>query len=266
MLDAPSKLLLLLAGNLLADYIFTMTPMNGTLLVHEPDAFLASVLAEQASQKKVTLYLTTSEPKKDSSGWIYVHQNSPQRLIKKVLPKNVSLFVDLSLHRTTNSTGNRIGDCLPSQCKLEETTLFFSNKTAVRPSNSPAPVGDLLKAAWTKTQAMNFEIEVPEMNKVFPLKDVSLHKGTGEPVSIVDWTANTTVSVKLQPVDSQDLFRQDRTYFLVGLSGEVGQSICQWMVGHGARYIVLTSRNPKVSKEWIESLEAVGATVKAMCL
>ncbi len=105
-----------------------------------------------------------------------------------------------------------------------------------------------------------------EMAAHLSLKGLSLHTGIAQPVSIVDWTADPVVPVKVQPVDSEDLFRPDRTYLLIGLSGEVGQSLCQWMVGHGARYVVLTSRSPKVSKEWIESLEAFGATIKAFSL
>jgi hybrid polyketide synthase/nonribosomal peptide synthetase ACE1 len=50
------------------------------------------------------------------------------------------------------------------------------------------------------------------------------------------------------------------------MSGQVGQSLCQWMVGHGAKYVVLTSRRPKVHPEFIKSMEAMTATVKILAL
>ncbi|KAK7978478.1 hypothetical protein PG988_005968 [Apiospora saccharicola] len=46
----------------------------------------------------------------------------------------------------------------------------------------------------------------------------------------------------------------DKTYWLVGLSGALGISLCDWMIGHGARHMVITSRNPQIAHEWIANL------------
>jgi short-subunit dehydrogenase/acyl carrier protein len=48
---------------------------------------------------------------------------------------------------------------------------------------------------------------------------------------------------------------------MVGLAGDLGQSICDWMIDHGARNIVLTSRSNKVPERWINACRARGATV-----
>lgn len=262
----PSETLLSVAGSLLAQYIISITPVNSTLLVHEPDVFLTSALAEQAADRTIKLHYTTVKPGHKGSDWIFIHPQWPRRLIKKALPSNVSLFLDLSVHRLKEITGDRIAECLPYHCKREDASLFFSNQPTIRPGYSPRQVGDLLKDAWAASRVLTLRARMQEMAADLSLKGLSLHTGIAQPISIVNWTADPVVPVKVQPVDSEDLFRPDRTYLLIGLSGEVGQSLCQWMVGHGARYVVLTSRSPKVSKEWIESLEAFGATIKAFSL
>lgn len=50
----------------------------------------------------------------------------------------------------------------------------------------------------------------------------------------------------MQSIDSGVLFPADRTYLFVGMAGELGQLLAEWMVAHGARYVVLT--NPKIRR------------------
>jgi hypothetical protein len=38
------------------------------------------------------------------------------------------------------------------------------------------------------------------------------------------------------------------------------------MIGRGARYLVLTSRNPKVEQWWIEDMARLGGNVVAMAM
>ncbi|EOD43327.1 putative lovastatin nonaketide synthase protein [Neofusicoccum parvum UCRNP2] len=85
---------------------------------------------------------------------------------------------------------------------------------------------------------------------------------SGTNLAVVDWTAASKVTATLEPVDSKSLFAKDKTYFLVGLAGDLGQSLTKWMIDHGARYIVLTSRNPRIDKQWLASFEGTGAVVK----
>ncbi|GME45600.1 hypothetical protein DL768_008056 [Neofusicoccum parvum] len=85
---------------------------------------------------------------------------------------------------------------------------------------------------------------------------------SGTNLAVVDWTAASKVTATLEPVDSKPLFAKDKTYFLVGLAGDLGQSLTKWMIDHGARYIVLTSRNPRIDKQWLASFEGTGAVVK----
>ncbi|KAI4862780.1 KR domain-containing protein [Hypoxylon rubiginosum] len=51
------------------------------------------------------------------------------------------------------------------------------------------------------------------------------------------------------------------------MAGELGQSLAEWMIAHGAGYVVLTSRTPKVDPRFIEDMERrYRAVVKTMTL
>ncbi len=79
--------------------------------------------------------------------------------------------------------------------------------------------------------------------------------------TVVDWRVNDVFSVRVLPIDSGRLFSHDRSYLLVGLTGDIGRSICRWMLGHGARYVVLSSRRPQVQPRWIDEMSELGANV-----
>jgi hybrid polyketide synthase/nonribosomal peptide synthetase ACE1 len=78
---------------------------------------------------------------------------------------------------------------------------------------------------------------------------------------VIDWTTNNQALIRLQPVDSQPLFRDDKTYWLVGLSGTLGLSLCEWMVRHGARHVAISSRNPQVEGQWLDEMSLLGGNV-----
>lgn len=84
-------------------------------------------------------------------------------------------------------------------------------------------------------------------------------------ICLVNWCTDLQVPVTVKPVDaSRNLFSQDRTYWLVGLAGNLGRSICDWMAKQGAKYIVVTSRSPKVPQEWISLHKTQGVTVASV--
>ncbi|KAL8780315.1 MAG: hypothetical protein Q9213_006513 [Squamulea squamosa] len=79
--------------------------------------------------------------------------------------------------------------------------------------------------------------------------------------AVVDWTGDQMITLTQKPVNPRYLFSADKTYLLVGLTGQVGQSMCRWMVKSGARHIVVTSRNPDKEALWKEELQQKGASI-----
>ena len=64
--------------------------------------------------------------------------------------------------------------------------------------------------------------------------------------------------------NNQDLLHADATYILIGGTGGLGRSMARWMVGKGAKNIVLVSRSGSVTgkvKELVDELAVHGANI-----
>ncbi|KAK8129229.1 beta-ketoacyl synthase domain-containing protein [Apiospora kogelbergensis] len=65
------------------------------------------------------------------------------------------------------------------------------------------------------------------------------------------------MSPSVNPIVEENLFRPDATYLLVGLTRDLGQSLCRLFIRHGARHIVLASRNPDMALlKWTNEVSA----------
>ncbi|KAK1979519.1 putative hybrid NRPS/PKS enzyme [Colletotrichum cereale] len=78
---------------------------------------------------------------------------------------------------------------------------------------------------------------------------------------VIDWTGDPIIRLTQRPLDPRNLFSPRKTYILIGLSGQIGESMCRWMVVNGARNIVVTSRNPDKKAFWKEELKELGANI-----
>lgn len=77
-------------------------------------------------------------------------------------------------------------------------------------------------------------------------------------------TANNTTLQATPSKKASQLLHPDATYILIGGTGGLGRSMARWMVGKGARHIVLVSRSGSVTgkvKELVDELSAVGAEI-----
>ncbi|KUI57330.1 Polyketide synthase-nonribosomal peptide synthetase [Cytospora mali] len=82
-------------------------------------------------------------------------------------------------------------------------------------------------------------------------------------LEVVDWSGIQNVAVPVRDVTkSFQLFRGDKTYLLVGLTGDMGRILVDWMVEHGARHIVLASRNPETTLGWTQELGGDGVIIR----
>ncbi|KAK7714551.1 NRPS, partial [Diaporthe eres] len=103
----------------------------------------------------------------------------------------------------------------------------------------------------------------PEYKTVTPLDVVS---GTQIQTNntVVDWEAEPQLPVQLNSVDSATRFEGNKTYVLFGLTSDLGLSLCDWMVSHGARNIVLTSRRPQVDERWLSQKKKAGVRIEVI--
>ncbi|KAI1070292.1 hypothetical protein LB507_010325 [Fusarium sp. FIESC RH6] len=251
------------AAHLVADNLVHNIPKGANLMIHEADKPLRTAVSFKAKASGLTTLFTTSRLDRRSSDCTFVHTALPTRLLKKLVKDNTCAFVDLSPPGSLSSdVGRAISKELPSCCSYRASRDLLGSIPRLRPGSSLSDARERLSKAWS--DATKATVPIDEVGSI-SLNDISNHYPADEPLTVVDWTAST-VRVRIRPIDRNDIFRPDRTYLLIGLSGEVGQSICQWMVYHGARHVVLTSRKPGVDPAFIHHLESLGADVRSMSL
>lgn len=86
------------------------------------------------------------------------------------------------------------------------------------------------------------------------------------PFTIVDWKTDRWVTVTINPHSKPKALQDDRTYMLVGLTRDFGQSLCRLFVEQGARHILIASRNPDPRAVWVAELNQQGANILVMTL
>lgn len=246
--------------HLLASRILAYCSSSGVIVVLDTSESFSIILTQLAAKLGVRVHFLTTFRSSNKSSWSYIHPQAPDRMIKTILPHEATLFVSFSADR---ALAGRIIDHLPTHAKFLGLKTLLS-KTPHRILHTPPKSGGPLIA-----KAVENVIAELSATPAVDFSAVSLAELGGQELDnlkfqIIDWHQNQSVDVQIEPVDSTPLFSKDKTYWLVGLTGGLGQSLCAWMVEHGARYVVVSSRNPKLDDKWLESLAATGATIRIL--
>lgn len=251
-----------IASNLIAlSIIASMSPYE-TLLLHGPDSLVAAVLMRRATDKGIRVRQTTTNTDLKGSSRIFIHPHASKRMINALLPSDVSLFLNLSGGSNQNSVADCISACLPSSTRQVNVSTFFSNSANSALYAARVSIRDLLQ------KAMDYSLQdastglFPTYQHTLRLEEISNTGRLSDPLGVIDWSTTNSLLIAVKPVDSRPLFAKDKTYWLLGLTGGLGVSLCEWMIEHGASHIVLTSRRPKIDQNWLENINSCSAVVK----
>ena len=194
-----------------------------------------------------------------------LHPSAPDRELDSLDLSSVVVFIDFSQANQTARIVDRILSSASRWCKYASLhDEYFREPSATAKSNfkDDPRFQNLLENVVSQTS---------ELLSQYPSKDISFDQvslqnlcETGQkikPGSIVHWSRNEDIEVNVRPIDSSNIFSSEKTYWLVGLTGSLGVSLCEWMIHRGARFIVLSSRKPKVENRWQEEMANLGATV-----
>ncbi|KAI1637132.1 hypothetical protein F4809DRAFT_640890 [Biscogniauxia mediterranea] len=234
---------------------------KGPVLVYEPDSLLASALLEKTDLKVKFL---TEDLSKTGAQWIRLHPRQSARTLGQILPQNASVFVHIGSPSSSSPLADVIKANLPTTCRVVQDSFALP---PLYPEASDETIGSKLKALVTRTRksivaadkeaAQNFAES--HLITLAELQQEPKHVGS---LTLVDWHVGDSLAVEVSRPQPEALFKKDKTYMLVGMTGEMGLSLCRWMVQSGAGSVVLTSRNPKIDRAWIDELEATGAKIK----
>ncbi|TEA17265.1 Fusaridione A synthetase fsdS [Colletotrichum sidae] len=267
--DGP-QVLTQVSSLLQATYLLSSIPENKHLLLHEPSNELAAAVTFLAQQHGVRVTMTSVRERKH---FVVLRPSSPKRMVKAKLGRNVDYFADVS---TTpeygQSLAKTIQDCLPPSAYIVDTAPLFgpgAHHQIIRPAHhgvacypnsaSTASLSTQLEAAYQMAR----HVSVPAL-EVLNLGDFGIQPMDGRR-KVIRWKADSSTMVRVSPTHRQMNFRSDRTYWFVGLTSDLGLSLCEWLVAHGARHVALSSRKPQVDANWVDKMRHDnGAIVKVV--
>jgi hybrid polyketide synthase/nonribosomal peptide synthetase ACE1 len=235
---------------------------HSTLLVHEPSPEMATDIVNAASLKNVMVFLTTSSAPTTTGPWITIDSYAQTREIRTLLPPAVSVYIDCSTSSKARQLGNIIASALPTTC-LRTTlqgvqALLHARDLSVE--HLRPRLEDLVKRAIEYTvspKASGSKFTAITLDQL-----TAVSKPDIETSAILHWSSASSVPVQVPTVDSLVRFKGDKTYVMFGLTSDLAQSTCTWMVSHGARNIVLTSRTPKLDERWLDAMKQAGVRVE----
>lgn len=247
------------------------------IVLVEPDAMLLRSLQTLSSgnHKHTNLHFHVLSredgsrldgPKKDPAV-TYVHPMATSREVRRALPKC----------QRAQSTGCRVFDFLPEGNQLSKTLMVLQENIEyyhdsklfqnLGPASRVKAKSEKKTADnWNLAMAIAFETvskHVDEASKSTLITPSEL-LNTTVPVprsAIIDWKSSRDLELPVAPVVQMKSLRSDRTYVLFGLTRDLGQSICRLLIEHGARHIIVASRNPDKNPAWVAELNQEGAHI-----
>nr|WHN38868.1 polyketide synthase 7/nonribosomal peptide synthetase [Elsinoe perseae] len=235
------------------------------ILMHCGNIEFGRHLVDRSAHRDIEVIFTTnSKDIAKEHDWLFVPPFSTAEQIRSILPKkpDVCLLFEKGLEAIFQETDD---------CRFINFDPFLSSVTD---SGKAAWSGAELHSMWKKkieeaafrvNTAGSWTSHKPTSLALYP-HDLEKKTGAKTHWSILHWLSGnpSMISCEVRPLDSYQLFTRSKTYWLIGMTRDLGLSTCDWMIQHGATHIVLSSRNPNVDPAWLSNHEKSGITIKVM--
>lgn len=255
-------LLALTAAHLVATAVLYHLFAGQTLVVHNPTKLIAHVLSAHAQSKGVLVIFTVDNKDPEApSSWVTIPPHSNLSALSGMLPANTACFVGFWAQATPRSPSeSALLSNLPRSCRIESAETIYSFHGCDHVSSAPV-LTQILERAVEYAEGHENHEQHAMLSRAVRLGDLAGGTPPDNPMTVIDWTSSDLLPVRVKSLDSGPLFQGDKTYWLAGLTGALGVSLCDWMINHGAKSVVLTSRSPQVDPDWISSHERNGVTI-----
>ncbi|OOF97571.1 hypothetical protein ASPCADRAFT_129251 [Aspergillus carbonarius ITEM 5010] len=229
------------------------------VVIHDAPPMLGLALALSAKAKNIT-FTTSSRDEAAKYNWTHIKQYARQSEVESLFPLNISMLIDFAAETPDSSV---LTKCFSRNVEILTKSSIFTGESSMALVSSTSG-RDMLQMAMelalkeARPDGTEY-VSVEEINISALTSDEDSTPSLHSPLTVVNWTGFETVPVTIQPINVA--LKADRTYWLAGLSRDMGLSLADWMMRSGARYIVISSRNPKVSQAWLQNAARKGATV-----
>ncbi|KAI3326232.1 hypothetical protein HD806DRAFT_552530 [Xylariaceae sp. AK1471] len=233
--EAPARLRTTV-NYLLANIICEEAVKEANTILVEPTEDLAQIVASFAKGRSLNISCVTTSAAKSSSAFTLITPHASNgTLRRRLLPSISNVIVFLDPQTQGDALARRLRAWLPETVTMQSGDRMQSRGGSIN-------LLEILKEA-----AENYALNDSSDTNVMSAGEYSSMHHARDGV-IIDWVINEKLSLTVRPTDASPLLRGDRTYLLVGLAGKggLGLSLAEYFARQGARYIILTSRNPSV--------------------
>lgn len=250
-LKATTTCLLSRALSLIAE------PGSRVLVYEPPSESVASLITTDFMHAGARAYFMASNPNTPAD-WIKIHPLASMREISRLMPTDIKLYVDCT---TDGSAASQVQSCLPPTCTRYH---FDSHLLKQVLEGNQINISTLLEDAYNTAKGV-----AQDESDIIPAAQL-----TGTDLRLLnrqyvtDWQEHEfgLLEVTVPPLSTRNLFHPNRTYLMVGAAGGLGLSICRWMLRNGAKYIVITSRNPQINTSILEDVHRQDARVEVIAM
>jgi hybrid polyketide synthase/nonribosomal peptide synthetase ACE1 len=193
---------------------------------------------------------------------VFLNRHSTRNEISTALLANTSAIF---YAYPDSSFGRRIIECQPRALAAKDVAGMMHLHSQVDDSVRSAEFSSTLRT-FHRSSVQELSKSMRSMTSLSPpamsLSEVQRQVVQRNSVILIDWTTETKCNVNIQTIHELTHLNPEKSYWLVGLTGSLGISLCHWMIRRGARTIIFTSRNPQIDPRILDELTSSGATIK----
>lgn len=254
--------------SLLVRYLISLSIADNvrdkSVLLLEPDDMLLKCTTEVMYARGIPVKAMTTNVEKSQAnyGVQLLHAHSTNREIQSMFPRGGAYIFDFLPE--TSRLSEAIQDFMPDNCEYHGRYSLLTS-AHLNTQEDPTIIEPLwhegVALALAKSAEMTAAGQATVPSMLSPPELLHRPELTAA-FQILDWKEDRVVSHVTKPLVEEKLLRPYKTYLLVGLTRDLGQSLCRLFVQHGARNIVLVSRNPNKTPKWRDELNAAGANIR----
>ncbi|KAI5928470.1 PKS-NRPS hybrid [Camillea tinctor] len=229
--------------------------IGSEIVVLQPSRHFARALERIADDKGANIMFLTTQLGTD---WQHIHPRASRRDIEEIIPRTTNIFLNAQGNTPISES---IIECLPSSVQIVSqatlTSLTSSSGALALPDIQTLLIGIKYALKHGDRESEHPSLPVLDLNELVGDSDQQGPR-------IINWKSLSLASVRVKPISTKVQFNSDKSYWLVGLTGGLGLSLCEWMYQQGAMHITISSRNPKVDGRWLAKMRRLGLRVKVV--
>ncbi|KAI0477624.1 putative polyketide synthase [Xylariaceae sp. FL0804] len=263
--DERAMLSMLSAHLVAMEVLRPLAGLKAVLVAHNPPPLVSAALRIQSKTQAIQVILTTDAAEDtctDGHGgpWVRLPRFATQSEMDEMLlqlPAAPSAFVGFSGGDSLEGEATlvRALQSQNSSLVVVKTDTLCSSAGSANASASPDALGNMLdKAVASVGASVQTDYPAPITERLGDLVGGATRVQSGPAsMSLIDWAIAPGVAlpVHISRLDSKPMFKADKTYWVVGMSRALGLALVDWMVAAGVKTLVLTSRTPDISADWL---------------